>query len=423
MNYGKRRDQFREDEKEFIVRLVNDPSLMNECYGLINLTDLEGSKSSELYDLMRKSHENHEEWSIITLRSSLKDPTGYGEILFAIPQTVGLSQFRVLTKNLKKEAVRRKLFWFFESKMNHTFEEEPSFIVSDSLSFLSNIDTLSKKNQSQSIESLVSRHKELMEQRYSGEAIGIPSGFDELDYLLGQGLQRKDLIIVGARPSVGKTSFTLSVCYNAAKKGSKVLFVSVEMDDQEIMDRLLSFETGQPTTSIIRGTADKEELEKGYQSISKLPLTILYLPKTTTGELYSLASRLKYSRGLDLLCIDYLGILADAGDDEVLRLGRISSSLKTIANLLDCAVLAPHQLNRNIEKRSEGKKDLPVLSDLRDSGHIEQDADVVMFLNRDLLGTRSERATLRIAKNRTGETGIFDLKFNTSTTKFQSDEH
>ncbi|RPI82925.1 MAG: hypothetical protein EHM34_06120, partial [Nitrosopumilales archaeon] len=222
-----------------------------------------------------------------------------------------------------------------------------------------------------------------------------------------------------ARPSVGKTSFSLSVAFNVAKKGKKVLFLTCEMDDQEIFDRLLSFQTNHPILNITSGKIKKEIVEKGYEEIRKLPLSIMHLSEATSNDVYSIASKFKTINGLDLLVVDYLGYISDDGESEVERLGKISRSFKMTANLLDCVVLSPHQLNRAVERRSKTERELLKLSDLRDSGHLEQDADVVMFLNRDMLGKQSEKSSIQIAKNRVGQTGLVDIRFNILTTKFE----
>ena len=165
----------------------------------------------------------------------------------------------------------------------------------------------------------------------------------------------------------------------------------------------------------------KEEIEQAYSELKTLPLSIIHLSKGTSGDVHAIAAKHRTLQGLDLLVVDYLSYLSDYDEEsEVLRLGKITKSLKMTANILDCAVLAPHQLSRRIERRSEGKREQPLLSDLRDSGHIEQDSDVVLFLNRDLLGEEGgARTTLRIGKNRTGQVGIIDLKFDKETTMFQ----
>jgi replicative DNA helicase len=144
------------------------------------------------------------------------------------------------------------------------------------------------------------------------------------------------------------------------------------------------------------------------------------MASASTGDVYSLAAKLKYGKGLDLVIVDYLQFLKDSerGDSEAVRVGKISRNLKSLASLLDVAVIAPAQLNRRVEKAGGDMKGVPLLHDLRDSGNIEQDADVVMMLHRDSTGERQSDAFLRIAKNRKGQVGKFQIRFDKLTTQF-----
>ena len=408
-------------EKEILSRLIVEPDLFQEVYGRINSDDFFSENPRIIFNVMKKLFEEKNSWDLFVIRSSVSDPEKFSDIIFNVPESVGISQLKVLIKRLRDLSIKRTLLSMFEETGNRLNDTNSKDLVSNLLHFATNLEVLVHQEKDWKLESLIKSHKLLMEQRYSGKLQGIPTGFQELDIILGQGLQRKDLVIVGARPSIGKTSFSLTVAYNAAKAGYKSLFISCEMDDTEIFDRLLGFHTKIPVTSIIRGSVKKEEIEQAYSELKTLPLSIIHLSKGTSGDVHAIAAKHRTLQGLDLLVVDYLSYLSDYDEEsEVLRLGKITKSLKMTANILDCAVLAPHQLSRRIERRSEGKREQPLLSDLRDSGHIEQDSDVVLFLNRDLLGEEGgARTTLRIGKNRTGQVGIIDLKFDKETTMFQ----
>ncbi|MCP3684599.1 MAG: AAA family ATPase [bacterium] len=405
-------------EKQFLLSLIQTPEGMKEAYGVIQEKDLMTLEVRKIYKKILEYYEKQESWNVIILKSDFSDPS-YTDYIFGVSEVIGITAFRQLVKQLKQNAVRRDIYNYLERNYQTLWEKDPSVFSTQILSFFSKIDLSLSQTEEWHLDELLKTYQQLMDSRVQGITTGITTGFDDLDYLLGQGLQKKDLAVVGARPSVGKTSFSLSLAYNAAKAGSKVLFVTLEMDANEILDRLVAFQTGLPVTQLIRGKVDKKVIEKGIIELNKIPLSILYLPRATSGDIYAAASKHKHMEGLDLLIVDYLGYLSDTGDDEVLRLGRISKNLKTTANLLDCGLIVPHQLSRKIEQRSQEKREMPLLSDLRDSGHIEQDADIVLFLNRDILGDTSSKTTLRIGKNRTGETGILDLKFNSLTTRFE----
>lgn len=409
----------KETEQEVLSRLIHNPELMKETYGQISSEDFYDFKAKDIYQLLISRYEKKKSWDFVLITDELSPKERYFEYLLYIPVSIGVNEFKEHLSNLKKRAIQRQIYETGVSIQQQAFEDDPKILLSETLQKISEVEIRLNSTAQWELSEIINRHSKLMDDRISGTSIGITSGFKDLDYLLGNGFQRKDLIVLGARPSVGKTSFALTMAYNAAKNNSKVLFITLEMDDQELFDRLLSFEIKIPVTTIIRGKVIKEVIEKGYESIRQLPLSILHLSEATSGDIHAIAARHKYTKGLDLLIVDYLGYLSDRSDDEVNQLGRISKGLKTTANLLDCAVLAPHQLNRKIELRSKKDREAPLLSDLRDSGHIEQDADVVMFLNRDIIGEHPERASLRIGKHRTGSTGILDLTFNINTTRFE----
>lgn len=420
MNQNKQNNEIQisdtELEMEFISRLLFDPDLIKEAYGKIKPDDLLLKEAKTLYKMMLKFHEDKEQWDLSSVYHSLKDKEHYHNIVFRQPLGLGLRGFKILIKTLRKSRLKYDILVLAEKAQRDLVNKEPEQVITDQLTQYRSIETHLISEEEWSMENSLKRHSDLMEKRYSGDFQGVLTGFPMLDSALVNGIQKKDLVIVGARPSVGKTSFSLSVALNAAQRGSHTLFISCEMDDTEVFDRLIGFILKAPVSSIARGKIDKKKMDEAYQIIKKLPLTIIHTPKATSADVYSLAVKQKNTDGLDLLIVDYLGYLADEDTNEVIRVGKISRSLKTTANLLDCAVIAPHQLSRGIEHRK--KDSLPMLSDLRDSGHVEQDADVIMFLNRDVL-QKGERVTLRIAKNRTGQTATIDLRFSNITTRFE----
>ncbi len=266
-----------------------------------------------------------------------------------------------------------------------------------------------------SLKEYVSKHKGLVGEVRAGKSLGLTSGFELLDDYMAGGFKKGDLILIGARPSVGKTSLALTFSYNAAKSGAKVLFISVEMKMKDVFDRLLAFESKKSLTDIIRGTVD---LESSYEALSKLNFKVVEAPKCTSRDVMSIATREKYVNGLDLVVVDYLQYLSDytKGQNESVRVGKISRNLKSLAGTLDIPIISPTQLNRKSETRVGESKGIPSLEDLRDSGNLEQDADVVMLLHRRY--DNPGEATLHLAKNRKGETGGLKLKFDPKTTKF-----
>ena len=251
----------------------------------------------------------------------------------------------------------------------------------------------------------------------------VPSGYTVLDSYLNGGFRPGDLILIGARPSVGKSSFALSVAYNAAKLGKKVLFFSIEMTSLDLYERLLSFDSGISCTSIINGSAKKKFVAQSYENLSKMSISVAELSKATSKDVSNITEQYLMDEGIDLIVVDYLQFLSDKqaqnGSDSN-RVGTISRNLKTLARSTMIPVLCPTQLNRKSEEGGRVRE--PRLADLRDSGNLEQDADVVILLHRKSDGDDKDKTQVIVAKNRKGETGRLNLNFNLLTTKFEENE-
>ncbi|MEJ2733665.1 MAG: replicative DNA helicase [Anaerolineae bacterium] len=260
--------------------------------------------------------------------------------------------------------------------------------------------------------------------RHQGEMIGIPTGFTDIDKLLG-GLQRSDLVILAARPSVGKTSLALSFAHNAAKKhGQRVAFFSLEMSDEQVVQRLISAETGINAQRLRRGDIEQDEWGRFIKATSDLAETHIYIddtPSISALELRTKARRLHAEIGVDLIVVDYLQLMRGdfRSENRVQEISSISRALKALARELNVPVLALSQLSRGVESRTDKR---PILSDLRESGALEQDADVVIFIYRDeMYNENTERpniADIMVAKHRNGPTGSVSLYFRKELAQF-----
>lgn len=251
----------------------------------------------------------------------------------------------------------------------------------------------------------------------NGVQEGIKTGFSELDQHLW-GLCPSDLIILAARPSVGKSAFTLQVAANVAKRNHPVLFISPEMSEEQLGRRLLSLESGVSYQRILKSQyiskANSESLRDAYDRIRTLPLVIDDSSHQTLQDVRIKARRMQSRGGLDLLIVDYLQLLT-AGDDSKEEVTKISKGLKAIAKDLMIPVWAVSQLSRSINYR-ESKR--PELSDLRGSGQLEQDADLVLFLFFPT--SARDKIEIFIEKHRNGPLGSATYKFDPDTTKFES---
>lgn len=255
---------------------------------------------------------------------------------------------------------------------------------------------------------------------------GIPTGFRDLDNLLS-GFQKADLVILAARPSMGKTTLALDIARLAATLHEKsVLIFSLEMSSQQLIDRMLSAQSRVNAWNLRTGRLSSDRdftlLRDSLDQLAKAKIFIDDQPGNSIVRMKALARRLKAEKGLDMIMVDYLQLMTTSKnyDSMVNQVTEISRSLKGLAKELDVPVLALSQLSRAVESRG-GK---PRLSDLRDSGSIEQDADVVMFIHREDKGKdESERtniAEILIEKHRNGPVGKVDLYFDEKTTTFLS---
>lgn len=258
------------------------------------------------------------------------------------------------------------------------------------------------------------------------ELRGVPTGYTSLDNVLA-GFQKSDLVILAARPSIGKTSFALDIARQSAiNHGSKVGIFSLEMSSQQLVDRMLAAEARVDAWKLRTGRlTNDEDFENLRGALDRLGTASIYIddqPASNVLKMRSVARRLKSEHGLDLIIVDYLQLIvpthARNTDSLVQQVTEISRSLKTMARELDVPVVALSQLSRAVEQR----RGRPRLSDLRDSGSIEQDADVVMFLHReDKYDENTDRPNIvevMIEKHRNGPVGMVELYFDDKKTSF-----
>jgi replicative DNA helicase len=277
------------------------------------------------------------------------------------------------------------------------------------------------------IGTVVSSYFEQIEQirETRGEMVGISTNFPDLDKLTG-GLQRSDLIILAARPSVGKTSLALSIAYNVAVYvQSTVGIFSLEMSREQLVQRMLAMHTGIDMQRLRTGTIHDRDLQLVFDAMGELAAAPIYIedtPGQSIMEVRSKARRLQAHASIDLVIVDYLQLMkAQRSDNRVQEVSEISRGLKALARELNIPVIAISQLSRAVEGRMSH---VPMLSDLRESGSIEQDADLVMFIYREELYDKETDkkgiAEIHIAKHRNGPLGIIPLRFEPTTTRFQN---
>jgi replicative DNA helicase len=259
------------------------------------------------------------------------------------------------------------------------------------------------------------------------ELSGTPTGFIDFDKMTG-GLQRSDLLILAARPGVGKSSLAMSMAFNIATQQQKAVGVfSLEMGREQLLQRLLATHTGIDSQKLRTGRLSISELQTLTDALNYFAAVPIYIDDTagvSISEVRAKARRLQAEHGLEFLIIDYLQLVSGSGrrgDNRVQEVSEISRSLKAIARELNIPVLALSQLSRAVEGRTSH---VPVLADLRESGSIEQDADMVMFIYREEMYDKDTDkkgiAELHIAKHRNGPLGVVSLFFDQRTTRFRN---
>ncbi len=279
-----------------------------------------------------------------------------------------------------------------------------------------------------SIQEVLSEYYERVDQLATRgeETFGVPTGFIDLDHLLG-GMQSSDLLIVAGRPGSGKTAFILSAAKNAAQKHKKhVAVFSLEMSNEQLVQRMIAQETGIDSQRLRSAKLEEEEWPLLAHAIEVLSDTVIFLddtPALTPLQLRTKCRRLHMEFKLDLVLVDYLQLMSSGvrSENRVQEVSYISRNLKVLARELNVPVLAAAQLSRAIEQRADKE---PVLSDLRESGSLEQDSDIVMFIHRPELyekdSLKQNIAQIKVAKHRNGPTGTIELVFRSQIVKFEN---
>ena len=353
------------------------------------------------------------------------------ELLSQIPNLVYLEDYLRLVKD---KYIRRSLIKLGYETINSSYITSIPLesMLSDLENKLFNLTNEIKTQKLSSSAELVNNiFFELKTKSLNPKLSGATSGFYDLDSLT-QGFQKSDLIIIAGRPSMGKTALSLNIASNLIKSSKlPVLFFSLEMSKEQIMYRLLSMETNINQIRLKSGKLyqnDWIKLNKMIKIISKFPL---FIDDTFNLSIQDIRSKIKTilfeQNELGLVIIDYIQLMQNSKlkiENRVQELSQITRSLKTIAREFDIPIIGLSQLSRNVENRIDKK---PILSDLRESGSIEQDADLVLMLYRNNSENQSDSSTsqlieLIIAKQRNGPTGIVKLKFNQEQTKFYNQD-
>lgn len=423
-----------EAEISILGGILLNPDSISRILDIVKIDDFYKNSHKVIYEIMLDLYNKGHVIDTVLLINELNkkgkmDEVGGEEEIFnffnIVPTSANIVNYATIVKD---KAMLRRLINVGTEIVEMAYEgyDEVDIMLDKVEHKIFKISQTKEKKEITSMKNLVDIEFDRLEKAYAnkGEVIGISSGYKDFDQMTS-GFHSSDLVIIAARPSMGKTSFALNIAATAALKQQKsVLIFSLEMSDTQIFQRFISIEASIPLQKIRTGFLNPDEWEKIGRATSVLaeaPIFIADMPNVSILEIRAIARRLKAENKLDMILIDYLQLIqgSNSGESRNQQISDISRSLKGLARELNVPVIALSQLSRGPEQRADRR---PMLSDLRDSGAIEQDADVVLFLYRDdYYNEDSEQkdiSELIIGKQRNGPVGTVYLRFFKEQTKF-----
>ena len=429
-----------EAEQSVIGSMIMDRDAITTTIEMLQKDDFYHQQYGIVFEAMRELYEASQPVDLVTLQNKLKEKDVPQEVsslefvrdlLAMVPTSANVKYYATI---VQENAVKRRLIRIMEEIENECYAGKESLESVLDKTEKDVFGLLSSRNSGDfvPIRQVVMNALEKIEKasKLSGAVTGIPTGFLDLDYRTA-GLQPSDLVLVAARPSMGKTAFVLNIAqYVAFHEGKSVAIFSLEMSKEQLVNRLFSLESRVDAQALRTGNlsdADWEKLVEGAGIIGDSKLIIDDTPGISINELRSKCRKFKLEHGLDLIIIDYLQLMSGSGRGNESRqqeISDISRSLKGLARELNVPVVALSQLSRAVEQRPDHR---PMMSDLRESGAIEQDADVVMFIYRDDYYNKDTElkgiSEIIIAKQRNGPIGTVNLAWLPEYTKFANLEH
>ena len=422
-----------EAEEAVLGSLLIDPEALFRVSPFLRAEDFYIQKNAWIHEAIFALHERREPVDFLTLcdelerRDQLDEVGGTAYITHLINVVPSAIHVEAYGRIVEQAAIRRRLISTASRIAQLAYQETDDIdhTVDQAEQALFSVSQRRITRDLAPIQDVIRSYYDRIEYLYAhqGEPLGVPTGFVDLDRLLG-GLQRSDLIFIAARPSVGKTSLCLSIAKNAALHGQHVAIFSLEMSGEQVVQRLVATETGIDAQRLRLGQLHEDEWPLFIQAIGKLadlPVFIDDTPSISVTQVRTKARRLHSEHGLNLIVVDYLQLMSGdiRSENRVQEVSYISRSLKGLARELDVPLVAASQLSRAVEQRTDKH---PILADLRESGSLEQDADVVMFIYRDELyhpETEMQHiADIMVSKHRNGPTGTIQLFFRQHLAQF-----
>jgi replicative DNA helicase len=429
-----------EAEEAVIGSILIEPSIFTSISSFLHYSDFFLLRHQYIWQAMERINARHDPIDPIILAEELEnanhlDTIGGRAYIIQTVNNSGTSMYaEVYGQLVKKTSVRRKLMAIADEIKKQASDESlaSEIVLSNAESSIIKVSSESASNDNmRPIWDIASGYYDGMERRLQERQgnqeslMGVPSGLRDVDMLLG-GWRDGELIIIGGRPGTGKSAWLICNVLNAAMQGHRVVVFTLEMETDQYFERMLSMLSGVSVQKIVSVNLTHQEASRITHTIgvlSNLHIWIDDTSKVKQSQIRSKAQRIRYEYGIDLLVVDYIQLMdgSDAGaqTNRHQQVGFTSRSLKSIAKDLKVPVLTAAQLSRDLESRGDKR---PMLSDLKESGDLEQDADKVLFLYRDELYNENtefpNQADLIVAKHRNGPTGTVSLYFEKSLTKF-----
>lgn len=434
INFGKVPPHNSEAEQTVLASALLDHMAVEKIINLLNMDDFYYEANKEIFESIKDVNMQNIPVDVLTVTEELKkreklDYVGGFEYLARLTENIITSKnVDAYCNIIKEKSTLRKLI----SASNEIIEkgykenEEVQKIIELAETRIFAISQNRSINSFYEIKDVLLEVFNQLEERAmnKGSLTGITTGYEDLDRMTA-GLQRSDLILLAARPSMGKTALALNIAINAVKTGVSIALFSLEMSKEQYVQRIISMESMVESSKLRSGNLDDEDWNRLLSVMSVISNYKIHVDDTASITLFEMMSkcrRLKIEKGLDMIIVDYLQLMSGSGknDNRQQEISNISRGLKAMARELNCPVVALSQLSRAPELRTDHR---PIMSDLRESGAIEQDADVVMMLYRDEYYNKEESekkgiTEVIITKQRNGPVGTVELAWISQYTKF-----
>lgn len=427
-------------EMSLIGAIMIDTDAIVRVADGVDIADFYDERHQRIYEAVKKLYERHRPIDVLTLSNQLKDD-GFLDVIGGATYLTELTNYVPTAAHVEhyadivsEKSLRRRLIKASQDIVGIGYDESKPVkeIIEEAEVEMFSVSQKHVKQDIEAIESILATSFERLDElhRDGGKVRGIPTGFKDLDNIIA-GWQKSDLVILAARPSMGKSVLALNFAHKVATKAEMpVLYFSLEMSKEQLVDRMLAMESGVDAWNIRTGNLSNDDWERLSTAMGTLAEAPIYIDDTagiSVGDMRTKARREQHQRQLGLIIVDYLQLMSGgsryASDgNRVQEISEISRGLKSIARELNVPVIALSQLSRSVESRSP---QIPQLSDLRESGSIEQDADMVMFIYRDEYynpeTTEKPHVTdLLIRKHRNGPIGNVELYFDANKQIFKS---